>query len=744
MKPGIPIIIFFFFSSLITNGQGQFNNWFFGQQAGISFNSANATPILGSSMAVSEGSASVSDAAGNLLFYTDGTKIWNRLHAVMLNGSNIMGDPSTTQGCLVVPMPGNPSKYYLFTLTDQVNAGDLRYSIIDMNLDGGKGGVVVGSKNILITTELTEKMVSARASACGVWVITHSRDDISFEARLITSSGIQIPVYSAIGSMHSSWAGTMKVSKDDSKIAVAVINGTVELFDFNNSTGVISNAINLPVTANRSTYSACFSADSKKLYVAEGAASGVIDIYQFDLSSSTPASIIASKTLVSSSQAQLPFVDIQLGPDNKLYLSKIGMNCLGVIPSPNLKAPLCGYLDNGICLGGKTSNLCLPNDIRIQDKTLEVNLGPDAVLCPNSNFVLAAPPASPGILWSTGATSPSITVSTGGTYWLELDNGICRARDSIKVQFTGNIVNLGDDTAICAANSLLINPGNFISFQWQDNSNASTFTATTPGLYWVEVTDLCGVTSRDSIVVTEKIYTIPGYPDRVRCNPDTVVLRGPENFLSYSWSPNYNINGLSGAAVIVTPATDTTYFLKAEKIAGCFAYDTIQVRVRDPRPVHIGGDTAVCAGEVLKIDAGNSFSAYQWSNGALTPYIETAVRNLYWVQATDQNGCKSRDSLKMEWKNCETALWIPDAFTPNDDGKNDRLNIRYKGYFLQFEFNVYNRWGQLVYSSKNPQLAWDGNYKGEKLTTDTFIWSCTYQLYGESKKTAKGTITLIR
>ena len=744
MKPRIYILVFFVFSGLIASSQGEFNNWLFGQQAGISFNSSVATAIAGNVMSVSEGTACISDASGNLLFYSDGTKIWNKTHTLMLNGSAILGDPSTTQGCLIVPMPGSPFKYYLFTLTDQTKTGDLRYSVIDMTLDGGKGGVVAGSKNILVTTGQTEKLVSAKASACGVWVLTHSREDDAFEARLITSSGLQSPVTSTIGPVHNSGAGTMKVSKDNSKIAVAVITGTVGVFDFDASTGIVSNEIELPVTPNLSTYSACFSADSKKLYMAEGAQNGIVDIYQFDLSSSFSASIIASKTLVASTQAQLAFIDIQLGPDNKLYLSKIGMNCLGVIPSPDLKAPLCGYLDNGVCLGGKTSSLCLPNDIRIQDKVLEAGLGADTILCPNSSFILTAPPSSPGILWSTGATSQSITVNNGGIYWLELSNGICKSRDSISVQFTGKKVNLGADTAICAANKLVINPGGFNSYRWQNNSTAPSYVATTPGLYWVEVTDQCGVTSRDSINVSEKIYTIPDYPDRTRCNPDTVKLRGPDNFLSYSWTPNYNITSLTSASVTVTPLTDTTYYLKAEKIAGCFAYDTIFVKVRDPRRVNLGADTAVCAGEVLKIDLGTSFPFFQWSNGSSTSFIEVNKRDLYWVQTTDENGCKSRDSIQLEWKNCPTALWIPSAFTPNGDGKNDRLSVHCKGYFLQFEFKVYNRWGNVVFMTKNPEQFWDGNNEGKSFNTDTFVWTCNYQLYGEPKKTAKGTVTLIR
>lgn len=726
------------------SAQGEFNNWYFGQQAALNF-STGTPAVLGSSvMNVSEGSASISDAAGNLLFYTDGTTIWNRNHTTMLNGSGILGDQSTTQGCLIVPIPNSSSRYYLFTLTDQVKDGDLSYSIIDMTLDGGKGGVEKTSKNVFVTSEQTEKLVSAKATSCGIWVISHGRLDGGFEARLVTASGIDEPVYSTVGSIHNNSVGTMKVSRDNLKIAVAVITGSVELFDFDPTTGKVSNPIVLPVNVNKSTYSACFSSDSKKLYVPEGDQSGKIDIYQFDLATSDANTIIASKTLVTSTNAQLAFADLQIAPDDKIYLSKVGLKCLGVIPEPNKKSPLCGYIDNGICLGTKTASLCLPNDIRIQNNPFKANLGRDTVLCPGDSYTLNAPIGSTNILWSNGATSPSITVNTGGIYWVNANNGTCTDKDTVRIQFTGNRVSLGADTAICGPTNFLIDAGNFLSYQWHDNSTSSSFNITSPGIYWVQATDRCGITSRDTVVVKEKIVQIPGSPDRTRCLPDTVVLRGPDGFISYSWSPDYSVNNTSFKNIIVQPSIDTTYYLKAEKTPGCFAYDTIKVRVRQSAQVSLGNDITVCAGDLLKINAPGNFARYQWSTGSILPYITVDKRDFYWLQATDENGCSSRDTIELKWITCPVALWAPSAFTPNGDGKNDQFLLRFKGYLLQYDLKIFNRWGQVVFNSKNLRGPWDGTYKGQNLRTDSYIWVCNYQFFGEEKRTERGTVTLIR
>ena len=121
----------------------------------------------------------------------------------MPNGAALGGNYSTSQSALIVPMPGSTSRFYIFTMTDWIGSGDLRYSIVDLNLTAGNGDIVATSKNILLSTNQAEKLVSASATNCGVWVLTHQRNNNRFEGRLVTAAGISNPVFSDVGSVHN-------------------------------------------------------------------------------------------------------------------------------------------------------------------------------------------------------------------------------------------------------------------------------------------------------------------------------------------------------------------------------------------------------------------------------------------------------------------------------------------------------------------------------------------------------------
>src|SRR5262245_45104469 len=96
------------------SAQCEANNWYFGRYLGLGFNSGSAIPLNDGMLNTTEGVATISDAAGNLLFYTDGIKIWNRVHQVMPNGSGLFGNPSSSQSAVIVPKIGDPTRYYVF------------------------------------------------------------------------------------------------------------------------------------------------------------------------------------------------------------------------------------------------------------------------------------------------------------------------------------------------------------------------------------------------------------------------------------------------------------------------------------------------------------------------------------------------------------------------------------------------------------------------------------------------------
>ncbi len=146
--------LLFFLCAISSYAQKQANIWYFGDNAGVNFNSGSPVALLNGQMSILEGCASIADYNGNLLFYTDGNKIWNRNHAVMQNGTGLMGDNSSTQSAVIVPHPSDQNIYYVFTVDACQNglANGIRYSKVDMTLASGMGAVVTTEKNILLVT----------------------------------------------------------------------------------------------------------------------------------------------------------------------------------------------------------------------------------------------------------------------------------------------------------------------------------------------------------------------------------------------------------------------------------------------------------------------------------------------------------------------------------------------------------------------------------------------------------------
>jgi len=157
--------------------QNEYNNWHFGEGVTLDFN--NGSPVVGYGSKVStsnaEGSASVSDCQGNLLFYTSGETVWNSSNNVMVNGTGLYGvannfvETYSSQGALIVKRPETSGIYYIFTASE---SRGLFYSIVNMNLNGGQGEVII--KNTLLSSKETEKLaVTYHSNGKDIWMVTH-------------------------------------------------------------------------------------------------------------------------------------------------------------------------------------------------------------------------------------------------------------------------------------------------------------------------------------------------------------------------------------------------------------------------------------------------------------------------------------------------------------------------------------------------------------------------------------------
>jgi gliding motility-associated-like protein len=433
------LILTFTIQTPVVFGQLQNNNWIFGYGARVNF--SGPIPVGSSNAAINsnESTASVSDpATGQLLFYTDGRKVWNTNNQVMPNGANLLGGffNSCTQGALIVPFPEDNQRYYLFTLEElealslsPVVDNGLRYSVVDMALNGGLGDVQVATMNTPLATDLTEKLIVIRSAEIqGFWVIAHKKNANEFLAWKIDACGvIAQPVVSTVGSFFTSvpiganeaWSGAMDASPDGNRIGMPIDwIDRIEFFDFNKTTGVVSNPLTVNVTDDSSLgflrkYGACFSPDGSKFYY-----TNINSVYQLNLSTYTSAAIASSNTLIYSPNLEpivYPCLQIEQAPNNKLYVAIGNAERLDEISNPNALGLGCAYVCNAVSFSPATCQLGLPAQVPFGGfaASSTITFLPDSCLQSSISFSITTASPINQINWNFGdPTSGANNVST--------------------------------------------------------------------------------------------------------------------------------------------------------------------------------------------------------------------------------------------------------------------------------------------------------------------------------------------
>jgi gliding motility-associated-like protein len=447
------LILIFILQPPIIFGQLQNNNWVFGYGARVNFSST--IPIGSSNAAINsnESTASVSDpSTGQLLFYTDGRMVWNVNNQVMPNGSSLLGGlyNSCTQGALIVPFPEDDQRYYIFTLEElealsssPVVDNGLRYSVVDMTLNGGLGDVQVVSVNTPLANDLTEKLIVIRSTEIqGFWVIAHKKNANEFLAWKIDACGVTVqPVVSTVGSNFASapfganeaWSGAMDASPDGNRIGMPVDwSDRIEFFDFNKTTGVVSNPLTINVTDDSNPpflrkYGACFSPDGSKFYY-----TNFNSVYQLDLSTYNSAAIASSHTLIYSTFFQpigYNCGQIERAPNNKLYVAVMNSSTLDEISNPNSIGLGCGYVSNAVSFSPATCQLGLPAQVPLGGFAANstITFLPDSCLQSDISFSVATALPINQINWNfddpnsgvsniSSSLNPSHLFSETGTY----------------------------------------------------------------------------------------------------------------------------------------------------------------------------------------------------------------------------------------------------------------------------------------------------------------------------------------
>lgn len=431
------LILTLVFSVVFLQAQNNAMNWYFGQNAGLNFSSGTPVAITDSAMAASEGCATISDFNGDLLFYTDGSTIWNKNHFPMSNGTGLMGHSSSTQSAIIVPYPNDLTKYYVFTVNHEGSPEGFQYNLVDLTLDGGLGAVT--TKNQLLLTPVVEKLTAVlHANGTDVWVIIHGVNN-GFYAYLVTSAGLNTtPVVSAEGTIHAGglgdYTGYMKASPNGEFLALVTggVLNRVELFHFNTASGIISDGLNLesyyappalPFYRADSRYGLEFSSDSSKLYIGRHiyvtASTSQSSITQFNISTYNQAAIIATGYDLMPLQP-IAVAALQLAVDGKIYISTWGEYYLSVINNPNVQGAGSNYVNNAISLAGQYSTFGLPTFI--QSYFIVGLLANNFCLGDTTEFTVNSSDPIVSILWDFGdgntsaLETPGHVYATAGTY----------------------------------------------------------------------------------------------------------------------------------------------------------------------------------------------------------------------------------------------------------------------------------------------------------------------------------------
>ncbi|XLS28426.1 T9SS type B sorting domain-containing protein [Flavobacteriaceae bacterium M23B6Z8] len=393
-------ICFFLFSSALIAQEKEASYWYFGFFSGLHFNT-DPVGLTNGKINVEEGTAVATDEKGNLLFYTNGVRVWsarNEPHTIMANGTDLQGGTNSTQSALIIPNPENKNLFYIFTVSDlqRVNkvltlGNGLNYSVVDMSLNGGAGAVT--RKNVHLVTydetkrdeddlKCSQKLTAvAHADDESYWVVTHFLN--RFFAFQVTNRGVSTrPVVSKVGpSMYPgnyliNAKGQLKLSPDGKYLAMANMangfdsegegNGNLYLFNFNDATGEVTNPQKLLPNDFVYPYGVAFSNDSKKLYVTmRSLRDGTIDrgkssLFQFDLNSSNIPTSGHSLYKNDNQNAGA----LQLAVDNKVYGAANNTSKLLVINNPTALKDASNFSTEGANLLGRPAKRGLPSFIQ--------------------------------------------------------------------------------------------------------------------------------------------------------------------------------------------------------------------------------------------------------------------------------------------------------------------------------------------------------------------------------------------
>ncbi len=342
------------------------------------------------------------------------------------------------------------------------------------------------------------------------------------------------------------------------------------------------------------------------------------------------------------------------------------------------------------------------------------------------------------------------------TYTVTIRDTVCLRQDVLQTVVSVNakpVVNLGEDKEFCEGGGITLDAGNpGAGYSWSTGVATQTIDVSQSGQYMVEVfQNNCSAKDTVNInVLPVRPFTLT--PSASLCYKDTLRLIAGGGDI-YTWEPHSSIRFITPNVIDVTPVASTAYFVTirdtlCDRTTQLSTVITLNA-LPDVKAISSNDIDCSVGSSQLHVQGGRFYEWYPvatLSNPLISnPIASPETSTIYFVKGIDDNGCSSADSVLVQVKDINRSNYlVPNAFSPNNDGINDCFGIKYWGVVKYFDFSIYNRWGERLFYTKNPNSCWDGMYRGKRQDNGVYIYVISASTTCDNNVFRKGTFTLIQ
>jgi len=386
------------------------------------------------------------------------------------------------------------------------------------------------------------------------------------------------------------------------------------------------------------------------------------------------------------------------------------------------------------------SNGCEASDsIDIFLHTLNYPILPnDTIICDFDSLVISVLDLYPQYFWNDSSSFSFLIADQSGLYSiLVVDSNGCESTDSINILGIQQLnINLGEDTLLCTTLSFTLNAGvGYDTYLWNDSSTGETLSINNTGQFYVTVSE-SGCTASDTINVMFDTPPVSVLQDSLNCILDSVLLNPGSGAITYLWN--------SGETSQTLWADNSGLYSVTLTNNICSVVDSIFVNLYSNNDIYPLSDTTLCEGDIIELIVPAGFDNYLWSNGTTQNMLTVSTTGLYWINISSC-GANWTDSVSVIYKPSISDIIIPNVFTPNNDGVNDKFVMSgYNDIPAFFELTIYDRWGLLIFTTNDYINGWDGTYNGTLVTDGVYYFILNMESFCGQKLSNNNFLTLFR